>query len=170
MSTLYMPFLQRGKAVTPPAPTDRDTAWRDEFIRIWLAWPGNLRTGMQRNDKLMQAAQAHAEELHYRQAVLGEIDTSMHIGLNGSTANERVRRAGYRLSDGYMDVGNQVESVGVCWEGPQRMMEIFATSPTHAAHLLGLHEWFAEQTCYGVGVSGDYFDVLTAHVEADRTA
>lgn len=166
MSTLYMPFLQRGQAGWSPAATDRDTAWRDEFIRIWLAWPGNLRTHMQPNAKLMAAAQAHAQELHQRQ-MSGGIEGSMHIGADGSTANERVRRAGYRLPDGYMDVGNQVESVGVCWEGPQRMMAIFATSPTHAAHLLGLHAWFAEQTCYGVGVSGDYFDVLTAHAEAD---
>src|SRR5690606_146060 len=114
------------QAATMPL-TQRDIVWRDEFTRLWLAWPGQLRKdeyAPQHNAELEAAAQAHAAELHYRQSELGGIDTSMHIGLpvqpgeEGTTANERALRAGYRLPPGYLAAGNQIESISVDWEGP----------------------------------------------------
>lgn len=129
------------------------------FEALWL--PVSGRKDAQPHPVLMQVAQAHADELCYRELVLHEAQGyNLHIGLDGSTPNERIARAGYPLPDGLDEPGNYFESIAVTHLGPRVALNILLHSSGHVAHVTGGNEFFAAQTHYGVGRSCNAWYVL----------
>lgn len=165
--TLYLPILlsNNGPVAQTPYPPIADHAERAEFERLFLTHPEQGRQDPQPDLRLMWAAQNHADELCYREQVLREPQGySLHIGLDGSTPNERVRDEGYPLPDFYAEQENQVESVSIDWEGPVPAWEELLRSETHRPHVLGEIAFFAEQVRYGIGVAcHDWYVFVSAH-------
>lgn len=151
------PFLQ----VSPLSQRD---ALQRRFEQAWLGLADQGRHSPASDLRLELAAQRHAAELCYRERILHEPHGyPMHIGLDGSTPNDRVSRAGYPLPDFYGGSGNFVESVAVDWRGPESALALLANSESHRDHIKGVG-FFAEQTRYGIGVACDAWYVLvTAH-------
>lgn len=98
-----------------------------------------------------------------------------HVSPQGYGMNWMARMAGYRLPDWYgtEDGANNIESLGRGGNGTvEQMWPTWLNSPGHAAHVLGLHPFFQEQTHVGVGyyhledsISKYYWCVLTAPPE-----
>lgn len=127
-----------------------------EFAYAWWVALGERSRSMQKDDRLMQVAQKHAEFLAKRRGE--EVLQSMHFGEGGSTANERVRDGGYDLG-GLSLVGNNVESCSSNWGTPTDALEALLLSPSHRMHLLG-ENGFWRYTVYGIGNAHDYWVVI----------
>lgn len=132
------------------------------FEALWL--PVSGRKDAQPHPVLMQVAQAHANELCYRETVLHEAQGyDLHIDLQGRMPNKRVRDAGYPLPAGYADEDNQIESVVVTHLGERYALKILLDSPSHVDHVTGANEFFAAQTRYGTGEAcGAWYVLVTA--------
>lgn len=156
---LFLPSVYGNPAlVVEPAANEKVVIFAFSW---WLAL-GDRAKAMHRDDRLMAVAGAHAEFLSRR---TGEtLAQSMHIGLGGSTPNERVRAGGYRLPDHYRQVGNSVESCASNWQGPTYALDRLIASPSHRAHMLG-EGGFASHTVYGIGNAKDYWVVITCPPE-----
>lgn len=132
------------------------------FEALWLPLAG--RTGARPHPTLMAVAQAHADELCYREQVLGEPQGyDLHVDRQGRTPNERLVDAGYPLPPALREPGNYFESVAVTHLGDRYALNILLDSPAHRAHVAGEHPFFAAQTRYGVGKAcGAWYVLLTA--------
>jgi hypothetical protein len=130
------------------------------FVYFWLSALGERRKDMGCDARLVRAAQRHADFLSSRE----DTTPSLHIGENGSSANERVRAEGYRLPDWFREVGNSVESCAVNNGQPQDAVERLLLSPSHRVHLLR-EGGFSEHRIFGVGVTFPYYVVLSAPAE-----
>lgn len=155
MSRVYLPSI-RGDAITGEGQASPVTA----FMAAWLAALGTKAQDMVQDTRLVAAAQKHATWL-----AANAVTANRHIGENGSTANERARAESYRLPDWYPVVGNNIESVGECYDGPERALQLLVDSPPHRAHLLR-EGWFAGHCVVGVGNAAHYWVVVSAPVEA----
>ncbi len=132
------------------------------FTVMWLQELGDRRNRMRCDHRLVSAAQKHAEFLSSRTPEQEKL--SMHIGRNGSYANERARAEGYKLPDYYDNDANNIES---CYRGgtkPENVLHGFLNSPPHYNHIMG-QGWFEDHIVYGVGYSVNDWVVLIAPVE-----
>lgn len=132
------------------------------FEVLWL--PVSGRKDAQPHPVLMAVAQAHANELCYRETVLHEAQGyDLHIGLDGSTPNERIARAGYPLPDGLDEPGNFFESIAVTHLGPRVALNILLHSPAHVDHVTGGNDFYARQSNYGWDEAcGAWYVLVTA--------
>lgn len=156
MSRLYLASVYGGATVGGQAQTSK----AEEFIAWWLYRLGNKRAQMRQDDRLMACAQRHAEYLAQRM----DISPSMHIGANGSTANERVRASGYKLPGYFLAKGNNVESCTYSHDPIPETVDDLMASPAHHDHMT-VAGWFVGHTVYGVGNADAYYVVVTAPVE-----
>lgn len=117
------------------------------------------------DEKLVKAAQAHAEDM-------ARNDYLEHENLYGMTPNERVREAGYALPDFYVGRGNNLESIAGGTETAQETLELLVNSTDHVDHILGRTEFYRSQKHIGVGYYATkphdsaywfYWVVLMAH-------
>lgn len=132
------------------------------FVIYWLHMLGDRANDMVQDNRLVTAAQLHADYLHEF-----DIRQFRHVGRGGSTANQRARAQGYRLPDWYPVVGNQIESIGEEIDGgPEQAMQDLIDSPLHTEHVMR-RGWWAKyaQPVYGVGWAGIYYVVVTAPEE-----
>ena len=130
------------------------------FAELWLRAMGDRGEAMRCNEKLVQAAQNHADYLAERD----DNRVSMHVGRNGSTPNQRVRATGYRLPDAHGD-NNTVESACRTPRGPAQALRLLLDSKPHRAHLLR-EGFFAGHVAFGVGYAGPkWFVIVTAPPE-----
>lgn len=76
-----------------------------------------------------------------------------HVNPDGLGPNYLVTRAGYRLPGFYSKrrSGNNIESIAAGSETPAEAWDNWMGSASHRAHLLGLTDFYAGQTEYGVG-------------------
>ena len=133
----------------------------DVFTAAWLSLLGERASRMRYDSRLAQAAQQQADWL----AANDFDERDPHVGANGSTANQRVREAGYSLPEHWPARGNQVESVTRSWDAPDEAARDLAAHAAHHDHVLGLG-WFAEHTQYGVGQAQTYYVLVTAPEES----
>lgn len=83
-----------------------------------------------------------------------------HTDLNGHGANWWIKRAGYKLPDWYHqdDAANNCESINMVKGDPTddaddapEVFNSWLNSPPHRKQILGLTDFYAEQTHFGVG-------------------
>lgn len=149
--------MMRWKSYLPRVANELSPA--DAFIDAWLAALGDKAHDTVQDSRLMAAAQKHAAWL-----AANHVTANRHIGENGSTANERARAQDYELPRWYPTVGNQIESVGECYDGPVAALRLLLDSPHHRVHLLR-EGWFAEHVAMGVGNAQHYWVIVTAPPE-----
>lgn len=132
------------------------------FIDAWMQALGDRATEMRQDDRLVRCAQDHAAYLESR---VGDIrQVSMHVGLNNSTPDQRVRLAGYSIPAHWHS--NHVESCATHTGGPLAALTMLLDSPGHRAHLIG-ENGFAGHRVYGVGNAKSYYVVLACPEEVD---
>ena len=131
------------------------------FVNSWLVLLGDRVSLYHCDDRLVRVAQAHAEWLDQRE----DKSPSMHIGINGSLPNWRVRNGGYSLPSYYPDADNEVESDRFSvTDTPEECAVNLAAHPSHHSHMLGL-DYYSEHTVYGVGYYNGYYICLIAPKE-----
>lgn len=128
----------------------------DVFTAAWLSLLGDRAATMRYDARLAHAAQQQADWL----AVNDFDERDPHVGAGGSTANQRVRAAGYPLPAWHGN-GNTVESVTRSWDAPDEAARDLAAHDTHHDHVLGLG-WYAEHTVWGIGQRATYYVLVTA--------
>lgn len=149
--TLHLPQVFGNAPVTGQSPRMSPNALA--FVVAWMERLGDRAAIMRVDERLVRAAQDHAEYLANR------VDTqpSMHIGRNVSTPNMRVRAAGYALLGWHLD-GNTVESCTRTWANlDEDMLEVVTSLMAHEAHrehMNGLN-WYSGHTVYGVGAASE---------------
>lgn len=163
MHTLHLPFVSRPPAIVQPGQPGAQFLAPDERLAEYLV---QVRPHLVRDGRLDRAAQAQANFLAYRQLVLNDPLPSMHIGADGTYANDRARREGYDLPDSYPAGVNYIESIAVTHLGPDHAWELFMGSQSHREHVTGAGWFFSTQTVYGVGVEARWYVVLIAPPEA----
>jgi len=129
------------------------------FTAAWLALYGDRASLMRYDSRLAQAAQTQADWL-----AINDFADDPHAGAGGSTANERVRAAGYTLPSYWPARGNQVESVTRSWDAPDEAARDLAAHAGHRDHMLSIG-WFAGHTVWGIGQSATYYVLVTAPEE-----
>lgn len=149
----FLPRIAQPHALAGQSDIDSPLAL---FVAAWLALLGDRAARMRYDVRLAQAAQAQADWL-----AVNDFAGDPHAGANGSTANERVRAAGYRLPSYWPVRGNQVESVTRSWDAPDEAARDLAAHAGHRDHMLSLG-WFAGHTVWGCGQSATYYVVVTA--------
>lgn len=162
MPKIFLPSLHNDEPELEPVilPCGMNpVAW--EWTQHWLARLGSRAKKMKCNERLVDAAQSHAEWLSKNYSK----ERSMHIGKDGSKANQRARRAGYRLSSQYGD-SNTIESASKTSKGPAKSVENLFNSPAHKKHLTG-DGWYENSTVYGIGAAGNIYIALVSPPEDD---
>lgn len=149
----YLPFVAHDAQASKAA----------EFVRLWLAELLEERRALMRPDaRLFACAQAHAEYLASRTpeqiAALPDDGHGSHVGRNGTTPNQRVRAAGYRLPAWHGD-GNTVEFNTRTYRGAARALALLLGSDAHRPALLGQGFW-GPAIYYGFGQAGDDYVTL----------
>lgn len=156
MHTLHLPSIFGGTPVGGQSPPCTMTPNARAFVDMWLQILNERAVDMVCSPKLTAAAQKHATWLD-----ANAIRDNRHIGANGSTANERARAEGYTLPSNWPVIGNQIESVGECYDGPQRALQLLVDSPPYRAHLLR-EGWFEGHCVFGCGNASHYWVILSA--------
>lgn len=133
-----------------------------EFVRLWMDAIGNRAEDMHADWRLIACAAQHAAYLASRTEAqieaLADDGHGSHVGMDGSTPNQRVRAAGYRLPDWHGD-GNTVEFNTRTHRGPARALELLLGSDAHGPALRG-EGWYVGHVMYGVGHAGHDWVVL----------
>jgi uncharacterized protein YkwD len=102
---------------------------------------------------------------------MGQRDYFSHVNPDGIGANYLVSQAGYALPDFYGKnrSSNNIESIAAGNETAEATWVQWMGSTGHRTHILGLDDFYAEQTEYGVGHAfvpgsryGDYWVIITA--------
>jgi len=150
----YLPRIAQSHAIAGAGSADSPL---DVFTAAWLALLGERAATMRYDARLAHAAQQQADWL----AANDFDERDPHVGANGSTANQRVRAAGYRLPEHWPARGNQVESVTRSWDAPDEAARDLADHIPHRDHVLGLG-WYAEHTVWGCGWQETYYVLITA--------
>ncbi|HEX7317424.1 MAG TPA: CAP domain-containing protein [Pyrinomonadaceae bacterium] len=98
------------------------------------------------NATLARVARARAQDM-------GERNYFDHVNPDGIGPNYLVTRAGYTLPDFYGKKmsSNNIESIASGSRTPEDAWENWMGSTSHRTHLLGLSDFYASQTEYGVG-------------------
>lgn len=134
------------------------------FADAWMQALGERAFLMRVDERLVRAAELHAAYLDSRTeqeiAERDHIPHASHYGRDWSTANERVRRAGYALPDYYPKQGNNVESNARNLD-PIDALNRLLDSEFHGPHLRG-EGGYARQVYWGCGNVGDDYVALTA--------
>lgn len=147
-----LPQVYKDAPVTPTA----------EFIRLWMQAIGERALLMRPDSRLAKCASDHAAYLASRTEAqieaLADDGHGSHVGIDGSTPNQRVRAAGYKLPVWHGD-GNTVEFNTRTHRGPARALELLLGSDAHGPALRGEDGW-QEATVYGVGHAGHDWVVL----------
>ncbi len=93
-----------------------------------------------------------------RAAGLAAGDPWGHVDANGRTSNEYARDAGCHLPAHYAQQGNNGESIVAGSFDVQAVFDALANSPSHAAHLFGLNDFFRAQRQVGIAMmAGGFF-------------
>lgn len=153
----FLPRIAQAHAVAGEGSADSPLA---VFVAAWLALLGERAATMRYDARLAQAAQQQAEWL-----AVHDFADDPHVGAGGSSANERVRAAGYRLPSYWPARGNQVESVTRSWDAPDEAARDLAAHDAHRDHVLGLG-WFAGHTVWGCGWQETYYVLISAPEES----
>jgi len=149
----FLPRVSQSHVVAGEGSADSPLA---VFTAAWLALYGDRASLMRYDARLAAAAQGQADWL-----AANDFAADPHVGAGGSTANERVRAAGYRLPSYWPVRGNQVESVTRSWDAPDEAARDLAAHDAHRDHVL-VQGWFAGHTVWGVGHSATYYVVVSA--------
>lgn len=145
MPTLHLPAIH-GNAIAgqtyPHGMTE--LAWL--FATGWLALLGEDANEVRGDARMVKAAQLQAEWL-----AINDFDPrDMHLGANGSTANERLRAQGVRLPGFWPRKDNQGESVLRTWVDPLEAAAELASFASHRPHLTR-QGFFRDHVLWGVG-------------------
>jgi hypothetical protein len=125
--------------------------------------PNQQRRHLRFDPILSKIAQERAEDMG-RRGYFG------HISPDGLGANHLVQQAGYALPSfyGQSPSANNIESIAAGQPTPETVWNRWMNSAGHRTHLLGLSDFWADQTDYGIGyayVAGSphlhYWVVLT---------
>ncbi|WP_226622840.1 CAP domain-containing protein [Alloyangia pacifica] len=95
---------------------------------------------------LQKVAQGHARDMARMQEMT-------HIGSDGSTIGDRIKRRGYNLRRG-------AENIAVTRRGLGGAMEIWTNSPPHLSNML-----MEDVKEYGIAGSGNYWAMVVARVK-----
>ncbi|MCA0939479.1 CAP domain-containing protein [Salipiger pacificus] len=95
---------------------------------------------------LQKVAQGHADDM-------ARMHEMTHIGSDGSTIGERIKRRGYNLRRG-------AENIAETGRGLDRAMEIWTNSPPHLSNML-----MEDVKEYGLARNGDYWVMVVARVK-----
>lgn len=137
------------------------------FISLWMRQLSGRADKMVLDDRLMVAAQRHAEYLDSRTpeqiAALPKNGHGSHTGANNSTPNQRVRAEGYRLPEWHGN-GNTVEFNARTHKGAKAALELLLNSQYHRPGLMGEGFW-EPATHIGVGHFGNDWVVIAAPAE-----
>ena len=119
-----------------------------EYINLFKSDPLQGRKIVIEHPVLMAVAHERALDMSMR-------NYFGHTDPDGFGPNWHVRNAGYVLPEWYHKEphANNIESIGGGFSNAQDLMEGFKSSPGHMKHILGLSEFYQEQTNIGVGVS-----------------
>jgi uncharacterized protein YkwD len=142
MNKLFVPRLYRSEV---------DTA--RQVFALMQAHPQQGRKGMAWSQLLADIANAKCRDM----AVRGYTG---HVTPDGVWPNAMARAWGYKLPAWYSQDGNGIESLA--WAGSGSVAQVWETwldSPKHAAHILGLLAFFANQTNVG---AAHYHDETSA--------
>lgn len=107
---------------------------------------GQRRPRIVFNPVLARVARQRAEDM----AARNYFD---HTDPDGLGANTHVTRAGYQLPDFYnrSPAGNNIESIGAGYRSPTEAWQGWMSSTGHRTHLLGLQDFYRDQSEYGIG-------------------
>ncbi len=144
MEKIYLPDIQNQKSSYPVEGEGLGSV--DGLYRIIRNAPQQQRNKeiMHRHLFLDQAAQQKANDM----ARLGYFS---HTSPSGVSANENVRRTGYKLPDWYPANGNNVESLYIGSDCPEDAAAAWLASDHHRPHVYGETDFFRNQNCIGVG-------------------
>ena len=120
------------------------------LARLFVADPGQQRLNPVCDARLVLAAQYRADDMVKRQ-YFGHFDP------DGHGANYWVSHFGCKLPDYYPANSNNVESIALNYPTYGETWAALLLSKYHRIHVLGLIDFYKEQTFYGMGYSeGDY--------------
>jgi uncharacterized protein YkwD len=97
-----------------------------------------------------------------------------HVDPDGHGPNYLVSAAGYDLPDWYdrRAAANNLESIAAGYSNPNQAWSAWMDSAMHRLHILGLNDFYASQTRFGIGFYSldgspyaDYWVIITAPPE-----
>jgi hypothetical protein len=141
-----------------------DDALEGEIATLMKSDYSQRRTSLSYNPILARIARERAYDM-------GARGYFAHVNPDGIGPNFLVTQAGYPLPDFYAGErsGNSIESIAAGNATVEGTWRQWMGSPGHRTHILGLDDFYAEQTDYGIGhafVPGsrysDYWVVITA--------
>lgn len=143
MSKIFLPSIKKDGEVAEEPEIPPDTLAIDIFNLI-AASPHQQRRVLRIHPLLMQAAHAKADDM-------SALNYFAHTSPSGVTANENIRKTGYKLPDYYPIKGNMCESLSVGGGKPEDNVAGWYGSEKHKAHVFGLDSFYRDQECIGVG-------------------
>lgn len=168
MPYVYLPRVYGGKkkpSPTPPKPpacvlSDTEQA----LLNLMVAHPEQRRGEIVCHPLLLQVARARATDM-------GRRNYFGHTDPDGDGPNRKVTSAGYALPGWYPAErdANSIESIGGGRASAASQWQGWLDSPGHRTHVLGLIDFYAQQTQIGIGHVvvpgsnfGNYWVLLTA--------
>lgn len=136
----YLPFI----VAEPVQAQGEPQGFLGELLHLIRTDARQQRPELFWDDRLGKAAQAHAEDMARR-------NYFSHESPAGIWPNERVRAQGFPLPASFANDTNNVESIAAGQPTPEEAWNAWMHSESHSTHLLGLTDFFADQTFVGIG-------------------
>lgn len=159
--TVFVPFVTTGSS---PNTICFDNPAALAFYHLLITDERQQRPGLTCCPSLVLAARQRA-------AGLAAGDPWGHVDASGRTPNEYARGASCHLPAFYPEKANNIESLVAGSPDVQTVFTALANSPSHAAHLFGLNDFFRSQPKVGIammagGFYGWYWVILIAECGA----
>lgn len=141
--TIYLPLI----ASSPTAPAGCQlTAEEQQVLDLLKEHPEQARSTVICHPLLAVVARARAQDMATR-------DYFAHVNPDGYGPNYLVKQAGYPLPRYYplQENSNSIESIAGGYSTPGEMWEGLLSSSAHRPHILGQHQFYAEQVEVGIG-------------------
>jgi uncharacterized protein YkwD len=140
--TVYLPLI----VYSPVASDCQLTAEEQQVLNLLKEHPEQARGTIICHPLLEAVARARAQDM-------AERDYFDHVNPDGYGPNYLVNAAGYPLPGYYplQENSNSIESIAGGYSTADDMWEGLLNSPAHRMHVLGQHQFYAEQVEVGIG-------------------
>ena len=140
--TVYLPLI----VYSPAASGCQLTAEEQQVLNLLKEHPEQARRTITCHPLLETVASARAQDM-------AERDYFDHVNPDGYGPNYLVNAAGYPLPGYYplQENSNSIESIAGGYSSADEMWEGLLNSPAHRMHVLGQHQFYAEQVEVGIG-------------------
>lgn len=144
---LFLPLITNGKSPKKNQLGCQFTAEETRMAELLTTTSKQQRTDLACNEQLTTLARNRAEDMAKRHYFA-------HVNPDGFGPNYLATQLGYELPSFYdqTPTGNNIESIGAGTGSAEAMWNAWMQSEKHITHLLGMNDFFRDQSEYGIGL------------------